>query len=159
MNMVDPRFFKQEAGVGEWIDAMVRIEGNALIPLCVTMLSDWQLETGGPIRELLKSAHIDRVEPAGDVPIQVIPSGPETTGDTILQMLVAMTYAAEERLVLTTPYFVPDEALTRALRGAAARGVQVDLIVPEKLDSFLVHHASHSYFSDLITRPRVTTNP
>ena len=56
MNLVDPRFFKQDAGVGEWIDAMVRVEGAAVAPLAATMIGDWQLETGEDVGELVQSA-------------------------------------------------------------------------------------------------------
>ncbi len=49
MNLVDPRFFKQDAGVGQWVDAMVRIQGAAVALLAATMLGDWVLETGEPI--------------------------------------------------------------------------------------------------------------
>jgi len=150
MNLVDPRFFKQDAGVGQWVDAMVRVEGYAVVALGGTMLTDWQLETGENIHDLVRSAHLTRAAPAGEAEIQVVPSGPQESGDAILQMIVAVTFAAKERLVLTTPYFIPDDSMKRALRGAAARGVQVDLIVPERVDSFFVRHATRSYYEDLL---------
>lgn len=65
-------------------------------------------------------------------------------------MLLALVNATHEELVLTTPYFVPDESLLRAVRGAAARGVQVHLILPEKVDSLLTRYASRSYYEDLM---------
>ena len=49
MNLVDPRFFKQGSGVGEWVDAMVRVEGAAVAALAATMIGDWSLETGEPL--------------------------------------------------------------------------------------------------------------
>jgi cardiolipin synthase A/B len=52
--------------------------------------------------------------------------------------------------VITTPYLVPDDALILALRGAAARGVKVSLILPEKVDSFLTRYASRSYYDELL---------
>ena len=65
-------------------------------------------------------------------------------------MILALVNSAQEELVMTTPYLVPDESLLRAIRGAAGRGVKVSLIVPEKVDSFLTRHASRSYFDDLL---------
>jgi cardiolipin synthase len=65
-------------------------------------------------------------------------------------MVLSLINAAREELVMTTPYLVPDESLLRAIRGAAGRGVQVSLIVPEKVDSFLTRFASRSYFEDLL---------
>lgn len=70
--------------------------------------------------------------------------------DAILQMLLLQLYAARRRIVITTPYFVPDEAMLRALRSAAARGVEVTLVVPDKVDSRLVRYASCSYYDDLM---------
>ena len=150
MNLVDPRYFKQGAGVGEWVDAMIRVEGAAVIPLGATMIGDWMLETGEPLDGLIESAGLHLVQPDGPADIQVIPSGPGQTGDGLLQMLLALINAAQDELVLTTPYLVPDDAMIVALRGAAGRGVKVCVIVPEKVDSFLTRYASRSYYDELL---------
>lgn len=150
MNLVDPRYFKQEAHVGQWVDAMVRGEGAAVAPLAMTMIGDWIVQTNEPIEEVLDSTGLERVEPKGDVDVQVVPSGPVETSDTLLQMLLALVNAAQSELVLTTPYFVPDESLLRALRGAAGRGVEVHLVIPEHVDSLLTRYASRSYLDDLL---------
>jgi len=150
MNLVDPRFFKQEAGVGEWVDAMVRVRGAVVASLAATVIGDWALETGEPLRHLIESSGLHLVEPEGLADIQVVPSGPGQTGDGLLQMLLALINAAREDLVLTTPYLAPDDALIYALRGAAGRGVRVTLIVPQKVDSFLTRYASRSYYDELL---------
>jgi cardiolipin synthase len=72
------------------------------------------------------------------------------SGDLILQVLLELCYGARREFVLTTPYLIPDDSMLRALRSAAARGVRVDLVVPERVDSFLVRHASRSFFDDLL---------
>ncbi len=150
MNMVDPKMFKQDAGVGEWVDAMTRIEGAAVAPLAATMLGDWIVETGEPIESLVDSVQLRQIESHGAADIQVIPSGPGESGDCLLQMILALINAAQNELVLTTPYLVPDDSLLRALRGAAGRGVTVRLIVPERVDSRLTRYASRSYYDDLL---------
>ena len=150
MNLVDPRYFKQGAGVGEWVDAMVRVEGAVVNPLAATMIGDWILETGEPLEPLIASAGLGAARPEGAANIQVVPSGPGETMDGLLQMLLALINAAKHELVLTTPYLVPDDAMIVALRGAAGRGVEVTLIVPEKVDSFLTRYASRSYYDDLL---------
>ena len=152
MNLVDPRFFKEDAGVGEWVDAMVRIEGPAVEPLLGTLLSDLQLETGEDVDQLVDSSGIDRLAPVGETDVLVFPSGPgrgKLQGG-ILQMLVRQIYWAREEIIITTPYFVPDASMLLALRSAASQGVRVVLIVPKKVDSILVRYASRSYFSDLM---------
>ena len=82
--------------------------------------------------------------------MQVVPSGPGESEDGLLQMLLAVINSAREELVLTTPYFVPDDSMLRALRGAAARGVRVDMILPERVDSLLTRYASRSYYDELL---------
>ncbi|MEJ2286561.1 MAG: cardiolipin synthase [Desulfobacterales bacterium] len=106
-NLVDPRFFKQEAGVGQWVDAMARIEGPAVLTLNAVFMWDWEVHTGRDLKAL-----------------------PE--------------------LSMTTPYFVPDEAITSALLSAARRGIAVTLILPEKNDSRLVQHTCRSHFDELL---------
>ncbi len=150
MNLVDPRVFKQGAGVGEWVDAMVRLEGAVVAPLAATMIGDWALETGESIHGLVQSAGLHLVKPDGPADIQVIASGPGETGDGLLQMLLALINAARDELVLTTPYLVPDDSMIFALRGAAGRGVKVSVIVPERVDSFLTRYASRSYYDELL---------
>ena len=150
MNLVDPRYFKQDSGVGEWVDAMVRVEGTAVNPLAGILIGDWVLETGEPLQKLIDGAALGRAQPVGMANVQVVPSGPGQSEDGLLQMILGLINAARHELVLTTPYLVPDDAMILALRGAAARGVQVTLIVPEKVNSFLARYASRSYYDDLL---------
>jgi len=121
MNLVDPRVFKQGARVGEWVDAMVRVEGAAVVPLAAVLIGDWALETGESLDTIIESAGLRLVEPTGSADAQVIPSGPGQTSDGLLQMLLTLIHAARDELVLTTPYLVPDDAMILALRGAAGR--------------------------------------
>lgn len=152
MNLVDPRYFKAESGFGRWVDAMARIEGPCVEALLGTLLSDWQLETGEDVERLIATSDMQRIEPAGAADVQVVPSGPGfgRTADALLQMLIRMVYAARREIVITTPYFVPDASMLRALRSAASQGVQVVLILPAKNDSILVRYASRSYYADLL---------
>jgi cardiolipin synthase len=59
-------------------------------------------------------------------------------------------YSAQREVAITTPYFVPDEAVSTALLTAAERGVKVTVIMPERNDSRLVHYTSRSYFDDML---------
>jgi cardiolipin synthase len=149
-NLVDPRLFKQDAGVGEWVDAMVRLEGPGVLALNALFRWDWETETG---RDL--SAQAEGGDPfanlrTGETDVQVIPSGPGRTGDSIYQLLLLSIYSARREVVMTTPYFVPDDAVSTALLTAAERGVKVTVIMPERNDSRLVHYTSRSYFDDML---------
>jgi len=151
LNVVDPRYFKQSAGVGQWIDAMVRLEGPTVEPMQIIFLSDWAMESFDTIDHLRQTANVRTVEPQGTALVQVIPSGPAHDGDGAMEeILVGTIFSAQRNLVLTTPYFVPDESLLRALMAAARRGVRVTLIMPAKVDSRLARLASRSIQGDLV---------
>ena len=77
-------------------------------------------------------------------------TGPTTHGNTMSDSFVSALYAAEHELIITTPYFVPDEALLRALCAAPRRGVETTLIVPARNDSRLVAAACRSTYPDLL---------
>jgi cardiolipin synthase len=149
-NLVDPKFFKRDQGVGEWIDIMVRIKGPVVEILTASFLYDWGLESGEHLESLSRKANVQPVPPAGEIPVQLAPSGPGYAEDTIHNLLLTTIYAARKELILTTPYFVPDNAILIALKSAAQRGVTVTIIVPKKNDSKLVHYASRARFSELI---------
>lgn len=85
-----------------------------------------------------------------NVTAQLIPSAPQVTAHVIYNTLVTIIHRANTRIQITTPYFVPDEALSGALVTAAKRGLEVTLIIPEKVDSFLVQHASQAYYQELL---------
>jgi cardiolipin synthase A/B len=150
LNMVDPRYFKRDAGVGQWIDAMVRLEGPAVEALAITFLADWYIETEAPLLELQTSGDAHPQPSRGDCTVQVMPSGPSLATRAVEQVLITAVYSAREELVLTTPYFVPSEPLSLALVAAARRGVKVILVVPARVDSKLVRYASGAFKAELL---------
>jgi cardiolipin synthase len=68
----------------------------------------------------------------------------------IHDMLLAASWSARRELILTTPYFVPDEGTRSALRAAALRGIDVTLVVPERLDGLLVGLAGAAQLEELL---------
>ncbi|MFV0431939.1 MAG: cardiolipin synthase [Alphaproteobacteria bacterium] len=152
-NLVDPRFFKADAGVGEWVDIMVRCQGPVVRALSAVFYSDFAVESSKDIcvKNMTYLANkVKDIEHYGDIFTQVIPSGPDQHRTTIIETLVSAFYSAKEEIIITTPYFVPDDAIMLALTNAVHRGVKVTIIVPEKVDSFLVHHAAASFYEDLL---------
>ena len=149
-NLVDPRFFKKDAGVGEWVDAMVRLEGPGVLALNALFRWDWEVETGCDLDAQAESGDPGADLRAGETDVQVIPSGPGVIGNSIYQLLLLSIYSAGREIIMTTPYFVPDEAVGTALLTAAERGVKVTVILPERNDSRLVHYTCRSYFDDML---------
>ncbi len=149
LNMADPAFFKADAGVGHWVDAMVRIEGPAVEPLEGVFLGDWQIEHEDA-KSIAEYGLQTDIPDCGTQIVQTIPSGPDQGHKVIHDVLVSCIYSAVKELVVTTPYFVPAETMMDALCSAALRGVKVTLIVPKKNDSKMVYHASRSNYDDLL---------
>jgi cardiolipin synthase len=149
-NLVDPRYFKQDSGVGQWVDAMIRVEGPVVEALAGTFIQDWEIATGTGYRYFRESRDLECFEHRGNAVTQLVPSGPQPRPLAILQLVLSTIYAARRELIITTPYFVPDESVLTALMSAAHSGVEVTLILPEKNDSVLADYASRAVFDDLL---------
>lgn len=149
MNIADPRYFKRDAGVGQWVDAMARVRGPAVEPLAITFVEDWELETGQGIDALVEGSDLHNQPLHGNSHVQVIPSGPNRPSEAMKAVVLQAVYSARTELIITTPYFVPDESMLLALASAASRGVNVHLVVPRRIDSKLVALASQSFEGDL----------
>jgi cardiolipin synthase len=128
---------------------MARVRGPAVEGLAGTFLIDWELETGVGVEQLRETGDLHAVPEAGRAAVQVLPSGPASSLDAIQDVLLMAIYSARRELILTTPYFVPSEAMVSALASAARRGVDVKLIVPASVDSLLVRLASQAHRGDL----------
>jgi cardiolipin synthase len=149
LNLADPVLFKQDAGVGPWVDAFVRLQGPVVAALSATFQEDWTIESD-ELDPLHPTPDAPPLPVAGQAPVQVLPSGPDERVEAIAQVVLMAVYAATRELVLTTPYFIPSESLLTALLSAAARGVQVTLVVPARVDSRLVHYASRAHQASLL---------
>ena len=84
------------------------------------------------------------------MPAIAIGTGPTVRYSAMSEMFESLFFAARRELVVTTPYYVPDEGLQSALCATAYRGVDTTLILPERNDSWIVAAASHSYYADLL---------
>jgi len=128
-------------------DTHLRIEGEAVHELQFIFLEDWHFSTGEVIRD--KGLFPPRGEDERDVVI-VVPSGPDQEWESIEHVYFTAITQADEHIQLTTPYFVPDDAMRLALAAAALRGVKVELIVPQRSDSRIVTAAGRSYYDELL---------
>ncbi len=130
-----------------WHDLSARLSGPIVTYLQRVFTEDWHAET----EELLDDEKIyPALEPAGDVAVQALPSGPTHPTQSYHRMMIAAIHSATQRIVITSPYLVPDEALLNALEIAVMRGVQVDIIVPEYSDQPVTTFAGRSYYDTLM---------
>ncbi|MFY9713416.1 MAG: cardiolipin synthase [Microbacterium sp.] len=130
-----------------WVDLMVRVDGPVVASVNAVFLSDWYSETG----EVLADLDITKVETGtGDLDCQIVPSGPGFETENNLRLFLGLLYAAQQRIMIVSPYFVPDEALLIAVSAACDRGVAVELFVSEEGDQAVVYHAQRSYYEALL---------
>lgn len=139
------------SGEAAWRDTAIRIEGAAVHGLQLAFLENWAFVTGGasPVPRASLRDYFP-VEPAGDLEVQIVPSGPDQEDSAVGHLHVAAIGAARQRVWISTPYFVPDEPLAAALASAALRGVDVRLLLPAATDSRVVDAASRTYHDALI---------
>lgn len=131
-----------------WHELMICIQGPAVRELDAVFVTDWYSET-----DVLLDVDTSPVvlDPAPHlVDAQVVPSGPSFDNDNNLKLFVAMIHRANERISITSPYFVPEDSVLLAIVTAAARGVDVELFVSEIGDQAMVYHAQRSYYEALL---------
>jgi len=125
-----------------WRDFSLVISGPAVTDLVDLFHSDWKFATGEDIRK--EDGLPFHIEPKGSI-AQVVASGPDVSGDPLYESLVSVAFAAQWRIWVVTPYFVPDETLVRALELAARRGVDVRVVVPARSNHLMADLARVSY--------------
>lgn len=145
-NCADPEF-RVKPKYAPWVDAMMRFEGPIVRQNQQLFASDWMEAVDEDIDDLLKAPL-----PAGEpgFAAQVIGTGPTVRNSAMPEVFETLMYAAREELVISTPYYVPDEAMQAALCASARRGVRTTIIFPARNDSFIVGGASRSYYEELL---------
>ena len=139
--------FKVKEKYAPWIDATMRVRGAVANDLQKIFVEDWYLETDESLLHFVGDSVRDGSTPAM---AQVLGTGPATYENAMPQLILSLVHLAEEEVVLTTPYFVPDEPSLTALLTAARRGVRTVLVVPEHNDSLLVKLASRKFYQRLL---------
>lgn len=149
-NLVDSSYNKRanrRRGL-HWKDLMVRVEGPIVLGLEAVFQGDWYIETGEYLTNIAEGElEVDR---PGRLDCQIVPSGPGYGAENNLQVFVSLLYAAQRRISITSPYFVPEGSIMNAVRAATARGVEVELFVSEIGDQAVVYHAQRSYYEELL---------
>jgi cardiolipin synthase len=145
-NCCDPAFLVK-AKYAPWVDIMLRFEGPVVRQNQILFASDWLSHVDDDLDAVL-TAPLDL--PAEGFAAQVIGTGPTVRHSAMPEMFEAAMYAARGELVISTPYYVPDEALQSALCASARRGVDTSLILPARNDSWIVAAASRSFYEELL---------
>ena len=148
-NLADAEFAIKKK-FGPWVDAMVRVEGPAVHDLQMLFVEDWFLDTDESLEGLLDLTPEPLPDGAGGIPVQVVGTGPNAYNEAMRQLVQTALHTAREELIITTPYFVPDDTTVTALCSAARRGLTTALVVPARNDSPFVAAASRSHYETLL---------
>lgn len=145
-NCADPEF-AVKAKYAPWVDAVVRFEGPIARQNQQLFLADWLAYIGEDLRELLQQP---MPQPQQGFVAQAIGTGPEIRYSAMPELFATLMFSARRELIITTPYYVPDEAMQAALCASAQRGIATTIVLPARNDSWFVAAASRSYYADLL---------
>ena len=146
-NCADPEFLVK-AKFAPWVDTVMRFEGPIARQNQFLFASDWMTYVDENLDHILcKPLPLPR---PGGVTAQVVGTGPTVRYSAMPEMFETLLFAARGEVVITTPYYVPDESLQNALCTTAYRGVDTTIVFPSRNDSWIVGAASRSYYADLL---------
>jgi cardiolipin synthase len=134
--------------LGYWRDAAIKIEGTGVIGLQIRFFLDWNYASGENLA--YDSVYFPETEGPGSCTLQTVSSGPDTRWSQIKEGYVKLILSATESVYLQTPYFIPDDSLTDALRIASLSGVDVRIMIPCKPDHPFVYWTTLSFVGDLL---------
>jgi cardiolipin synthase len=126
-------------------DTSMRIKGPAVQQIQLTFLKDWFWAMG---ETPLNNKSVIPSEKA-DQAVAIVSTGPSDTNNNCSVLFSTLINIARQRLWITSPYFVPDDVIVRALQAAALRGVDIRILLPRKADQKLVELASFTYYDDM----------
>ena len=144
-NCADPEF-RVKAKYAPWVDIVLRLEGPIVAQNQMLFASDWLKEANTPIEDL----HITPQPVQNGFVAQALGDGPTERMRASPQLFVTLIETAQDELIITTPYFVPDPTVIEALCATAHRQVKVSLILPKHNDSWIVAAASKSFYRKLL---------
>ena len=140
-------YFEGKATSLPWIDLSFDLRGDLALQAQQQFEQDWAFATGSAPPE--PKAAVNHNYPANAILGQLIASGPDQTDDTLYTLLISSFFVSRKRIMLVTPYFVPNNTLLMSLTLAARRGVTVDLLMPKKSNHRLADLARHRALREL----------
>jgi cardiolipin synthase len=140
---------RDERGAKEmpWRDTMLQLEGPVVAELQKLFFQTWDKQKGEPTPP---RRYFPKAAKRGDAVVRAIGSAPEDPFSLIYATLISAIRSAESEVWIANAYFVPDPQLAEALKEAAARGVDVRLLLPSKTDFWLVLHAGQAAYDELL---------
>jgi cardiolipin synthase len=132
-------------GTLHFSDTHLRLEGPCVEDLEEVFADDWHFATGE-----MPVLGEGQATSSGSARVAIVPSGPDQVLNASQLNYFVGINSAQRSVWLTSPYFIPDEAILTALTGAALKGVDVRILVPERCDVLLVGPAGRSFYQQLL---------
>ncbi len=156
MNLIDNSFFdKKNNKLNIWFDLMIKIKSKYLCKIMKIIFSyDWELQTGIDIlynkkMSLKKLLNLFYIKNNLNL-VQVITSGPGLPKNLIHRFLINLIFSSKNSIFIITPYFIPSNCLINAICTVASKGVNVNIIMSDKNDNYLVYWSSRFFLKNLI---------
>lgn len=138
---------QRESSTLAWRDTDIKLQGPVVAEFQKLFMTTWAKQKGNP---LATKNYFPQLASAGKQVVRAIGSSSDDTASVIYIALLSAISTAEKSVQLTNAYFVPDIQLLTVLKEAAARGVNVTLILPSQTDSWLALNAGRAHYSDLL---------
>ncbi|SFE12434.1 cardiolipin synthase [Paenibacillus catalpae] len=147
---IGDEYLGKDKRLGFWRDTQLRLEGDSVYFLQELFMKDWEL--AAKERLPVHAGYMPEHDPddALQEPVLIVSSGPDRSGEPILETAFAAVKAAKSSVYISTPYFIPDESLLAILGSAAKSGVDVRLIIPGIADTQLVLWATLSFVERML---------
>lgn len=138
---------RAHSGANSWRDVHLRLEGPAVAHLHRVFLADWFYITNEHLP--LPDVTAANATP-GAARVAIVPNGPDTHTEAIHRVFFTAIAGATTEVLITSPYFGPDDTILVALEVAALRGVAVTLIVPARSNHRVTFNAGRSLYERLL---------
>ena len=134
--------------MGPWRDTHLRLEGEAVGMLQIVFIADWFFVSKQLLNDYPK--YLPKTHVKEETMIQIATSGPDSDWASIMQAFFSAITHAQHHIYISSPYFLPNEAILTAVKVAALSGIDVRIMIPSRSDSKVVYWASRSYIGELI---------
>ncbi|MBM7110422.1 Major cardiolipin synthase ClsA [Brevibacillus laterosporus] len=145
---IGDEYLGKNPAFGYWRDTHLRIEGSAVDDLQSRFMLDWKQASGRDMA--FRNYYQIPSDPRGDIPLQIVSSGPDSRWEQIKNGYMKLILTAKEYVYIQTPYLIPDDSILDALRIAALSGVDVKIMIPNKPDHPFVYWATYSNAGELL---------
>lgn len=148
VNVSDKYIKTNNSPLGRWDDLHVQLEGPIVHSLHRVFLKDYHFASS--TEGMLNNIYLPEQPKKGEVTVQIVSGGPDSTQPSIMQQYIAMANAAEKSITIENPYFIPGVSFLQAIKIASLSGIKVKLLVPKKSDSMMAKYSMLSHFEELM---------